>query len=51
MRTIRVDDVVVPVGLQQPPMGSVVPLVSSDPIGALENCEKIREQIDEHIGG
>jgi hypothetical protein len=49
MWTFGVDDVVMPIGLQQPPVGSVVALVGSDPVSALEDCEKIREQIDEHV--
>jgi hypothetical protein len=51
MRTFGVDDVVVPVCLQQTPMGGVVPLIGGDPVGALENREEIREQIDEHCRG
>jgi hypothetical protein len=48
MRPIGVDDVVMPVGLQQAPVGVEVPLVSGDPVDALENREEIREQVDEH---
>jgi hypothetical protein len=48
MWTFRVDDVIVPVCLQQPPVGGVVALVGCDPVGALENGEEIREQVDQH---
>jgi hypothetical protein len=49
MWTIGVDDVVVPVCFQEPAVRGIIALVGSDPVSALENCEKVREQIDEHV--
>jgi hypothetical protein len=51
MRTFRVDDVVVPVCLQQSPVGGVVSLVGGYPVGALQDCEEIGQQVDEHVPG
>ena len=48
MRTIGIDDVVVPVGFENLLMSSEVALVSGEAIGAVENSKKVRQQIDQH---
>ena len=51
VRTIRIDDVVVPVGLEDSAVGFEVALVGGDAIGAIEYSEKIRQQVDQHSTG
>ena len=51
VRAVRVDDVIVPVGLEDSAVGLVVALVSGDAIGAIEYSEKIRQQVDQHSTG
>ena len=49
VRTCRVDDVVVPVGFEEAAVGGEVALVGGDAVGAVENGEEIRQQIDQHF--
>ena len=49
--TIGVDDVVVPVRLEDTAVGFEVALVGGDAIGAIEYSEKIRQQVDQHSTG
>jgi hypothetical protein len=46
-----IDDVVLPVGLENPSVIVEVALVGGEAVGALENGEKIREQVDQHSTG
>jgi hypothetical protein len=48
MRTVRVEDVVVPVGLEERTVSIEVAKIGSNPIRAVQNREEIRNQIDEH---
>src|SRR5476651_1220250 len=51
MRAFGVNDVVVPVRLEKMAVGFVVSLVCGDAVGAIENGEKIRQQVDQHSTG
>ena len=48
---VRIDDVVVPVGLEDSAVGFEITLVGGDAIGAIEYSEKIRQQVDQHSTG
>jgi hypothetical protein len=48
MRTVGIDDVVVPVGLEDPAVRLVVALVGGDAVGAVENGEEVGQQVDQH---
>ena len=48
VRTLRVDGVVLPVGLEQAAVGGEVAPVGGEAIGAPEDGEEIGEQINEH---
>ena len=48
VRAVRIDDVVVPVGLQEPPVVLEVAAVCGVSVRAVENCEEIRQQVDQH---
>jgi hypothetical protein len=51
MRTVRIDDVVVPVGFEKTAVGVEVALVGGDAVGAIENGKEIRQQVDQHSTG
>ena len=51
MRAVGVNDVVVPVRLEDSAVGFEVALVGGDAIGAIEYSEKIRQQVDQHSTG
>ena len=51
MRTLGVDDVVVPVRLEDLAVGVEVALVGGEAVGAIENGKKIGQQIDQHSTG
>jgi hypothetical protein len=46
----RIHDVVVPIWLEETTMGLKVAMVGGDAIGVIEDCEKIRQQVDQHSG-
>ena len=48
VRTVRVENVIRPVRLKNISVGVEVAVVGSDPIGAVKNCEEIRQQINQH---
>ena len=48
---VGIDDVVVPVGLEDSAVDFEVALVGGDAIGAIEYSEKIRQQVDQHSTG
>ena len=48
MRTVRLYDVISPVGLEETAVVVEVAEVSRDAIGAVQNCEEIRQQVDQH---
>jgi len=49
MRTVGVDHVVVPVRLKQPAVALEEAAVGGDSVRAVENCEEIRQQVDQHF--
>ena len=46
--TIRINDVVLPVGVEDAAVGFEVALVGGDRVGALKGGEEIRKQVDKH---
>ncbi len=48
VRTIGVQDVIRPVCLQNVAVGVEVAMVCRDAIGAVKNCEEIRQQVNQH---
>jgi hypothetical protein len=42
MRTVRVEDVVVPIGFEETTVGFKVSMIGSDAISAIENGKKVR---------
>lgn len=48
MRSIWVEDIVVPIGFKEGTVAVVVTLVGGDPVGAVEYCKEIWKEIDEH---
>ena len=48
---VGIDDVVVPVGLEETAVSGVVALVGGDAVGAVENGEEIGQQVDQHSTG
>jgi hypothetical protein len=48
VRALRIEYIVVPVRRQAVTMSFEVLVVGGDSVGAVEYCEKIREQVDEH---
>ena len=51
VRTVGIDDVVVPVRLEDSAVGFEVALVGGEAVGAIENGEKIGQQVDQHSTG
>ena len=51
VRTIGVDHVIVPVRLEDVAVGGEVTLISGEAVGAIQNGEKIGQQIDQHSTG
>ncbi len=51
VRAVGVNDVIVPVGLEDSAVGFVVALVGGDAIRAIKYSEKIRQQVDQHSTG
>ena len=51
VRPFGIDDVVLPVGLENPSVVVEVALVGGEAVGALENGEEIRQQVDQHSTG
>src|SRR5476649_323878 len=51
MRTSRIYNVVLPVGLENPAMSFEITLVGGDAVGATEYGKKIRQQVDQHSTG
>ena len=49
VRAIGIDDVVVPVRLEKLAVTGEVALVSGEAIGAIKNCEEVRQQVDQHL--
>ncbi|MDQ2668382.1 MAG: hypothetical protein M3Z05_20660 [Gemmatimonadota bacterium] len=49
--TIAVDNVILPVRLENSAVGLKVALVGGDSVGAIENGEKIWQQVDQHSAG
>jgi hypothetical protein len=48
VRTIRIDDVILPIGLEDTAMGFEVALVGGDAISAIQYGEEIWQQVDQH---
>ena len=51
VRPLRLDHVILPVRLEQTTMSGEVAVVRGDAIGAFQNCEKIGQQVDQHLPG
>jgi hypothetical protein len=51
MGPIAVNDVILPIRLENSTVGLKVALVSGDSVGAIENGEKIGQQVDQHSAG
>src|SRR5204862_3459135 len=51
VRAVGIDDVVLPVGLEDAAVGFEVTLVGGDAISAIEYGEKVRQQVDQHSTG
>jgi hypothetical protein len=50
MRTVRIEHVVAPVGIEDGAVGFAILSISGPTVRCVEDREKIREQIDQHGG-
>jgi len=48
VRAVRIENVIRPVRLENISVSIEVAVIGSDPIGAVKNCEEIRQQINQH---
>ncbi len=51
VRTLGIDDVILPVGLEESTVGFEVTLIGGDAVGAIEYGEEIGQQVDQHSTG
>ena len=49
MGSVGIDDVVMPVRLEEAAVGGEVALVGGGAVGAVENSKKIGQQVDQHL--
>ena len=49
VRAVGVDDVVVPVRLEEEAVRCEVAIVRCGSVGAIENGKKVRQQVDQHL--